>query len=159
MPTTRKRVTRKIAKMPLSEDLKVYLLSGERKNSDAEIFRLAASEDRLQAAWDTAKDEILRKWIKEHPCTRPFIFWLLATEKRKKVSGSGGWRPGMAIDTDGLPKYWQLSWSKKTPPSFESQAVYLERHKLLSESEQIYLKQHPELLKPEKVEFDEDEDD
>jgi hypothetical protein len=35
------------------------------------------------------------------------------------------------------------------PPAFESEAVYLERHGLLTEYEKTYLTKHPELLKPE----------
>ena len=86
------------------------------------------------------------------------MFWLLASEKRKKVSGIGGWRCGMAIDFDGLPKYWQLGWSKTQPPNFESQATYLQRHGFLSDIEKVYFEKHPGLLDPEKVIFEEDEE-
>jgi len=39
----------------------------------------------------------------------------------------------------------------KDPPTFESEAAYLQRHGLLSETEKRYLKTHPELLEPERV--------
>jgi hypothetical protein len=37
------------------------------------------------------------------------------------------------------------------PPRFESQAVYLDRHGLLTATERAYLKRHPELMAPEAV--------
>ena len=151
-----KKKLAKKSKSVISENLRTYLLTGERKNSDGEIFRLSGSPDRLREVWEVVKGEIMREWIKKNPCARPFIFWLLAPEKRTKVSGSGGWRPGMALDSDGLPKYWQLWWSKKHPPNFESQTTFLARLNLLTPIEETYLKQHPELLEPEAVEFDED---
>ncbi len=52
-----------------------------------------------------------------------------------------------------------VAYNKEDPPTFESEAAYLQRHNLLSEIEEKYLKQHPELLKPEKVEFEEDDED
>ena len=151
-----KKKTAKKSKSVISENLRTYLLTGERKNSDAEVFRLSGLQDHLQKVWDAVKNQILPGWIKENPCKRPFVFWLLASEKRKKVSGIGGWRCGMAIDFDGLPKYWQLGWSKTQPPNFESQATYLQRHGFLSDIEKVYFEKHPGLSDPEKVEFEKD---
>lgn len=124
--------------------------------ADLEVFGLAGSEDRLKVVWDTVKTKLLRDWIKEHPCSRPFAFWLLADERRKKISGSGGWTCGMMIDAEGLPKYWQLEWNKNWPQNFESQAAFLKRNGLLSDTEKAYLEKHPGLLKPERIEFEED---
>jgi len=45
---------------------------------------------------------------------------------------------GMAINPDD-------------PPAFESEAMYLQRHGLLTAAEKQYLKRHPALLQPEKV--------
>ncbi len=151
----KKQIARK-SKSVISENLRTYLLTGERKNSDAEVFRLSGSWDLLQKVWNAVRNELTKDWIKENPCTRPFIFWLLASERRKKISGSGGWRPGMAIDSAGLPQYWQLNWNKKNAPIFESQAAYLQRNELLNEIEKAYLAKHLGLLKPEKIEYDED---
>lgn len=47
----------------------------------------------------------------------------------------------------------------KDPPTFESQAKYLDRLDFLTPAEKIYLKNHPELMESEKIEFEEDEDD
>ena len=141
-------------KSVISENLRTYLLTGDREKADVEVFRLSGSPHRLQLVWDAVKKEILNNWIKQHPCTRPFIFWILAPEKRKKVSGSGGWRPGMAIDSDGLPQYWQLWWSKKHPPNFESQATFLDRNGFLTPAEKKYLEKNPKLLKPERIEYE-----
>ena len=40
------------------------------------------------------------------------------------------------------------------PPTFESEAAYLQRHDLLTPQEKKYLASHPELLEPEIVTFD-----
>lgn len=79
-----------------------------------------------------------------------------APEPRQQLSVSGnGWTPGMAIDSEGLPKYCQLDWDKKNPPTFESEAAYLSRHGLLTPVERGFLEKNPELLEPKQLEFDE----
>ena len=42
----------------------------------------------------------------------------------------------------------------KNPPAFESQAVFLQRHDLLTTPEKAYLTKHPRLLEPERVELE-----
>ena len=48
--------------------------------------------------------------------------------------------------------------NSEDPPCFESVAVYLERHGLLTPTEKVYLKKHQELLEPEKIELEENEE-
>ena len=149
-----KKKTAKKNKRVLSENLREYLLTGEQKmKGDIELFNLQKSPSRMKAVWNAVKKEILAEFIKKNPCSRPYGFWLLdAPEHRQQTGGSGdGWTPGMAIDYEGLPKYWQLEWDKKNPPCFSSSAAYLERHGLLSPVEETYLAKHPELLEPEKL--------
>lgn len=67
----------------------------------------------------------------------------------------------------GLPESWLDEWpgnpgrgelvDPADPPTFESQAVYLDRHGLLTTDEKRHLKKHPELLKPEAVVFEEED--
>lgn len=47
----------------------------------------------------------------------------------------------------------------ENPPCFESIAAYLLRHNLLTPFELKHLEKHPELLEPEKVEFEEENND
>jgi hypothetical protein len=54
--------------------------------------------------------------------------------------------------------FTEVAIDPNDPPTYESEAAYLRRHDLLSEIEERYLKQHSELLKPEKVEFEYEED-
>ena len=83
----------------------------------------------MKEAWDVYRDEVVADWIKKHPCTRPFAFWKFdAPEPRKQISGSGDVDyDGVRIDSDGLPVYWQVNWKKNDPPTFESEAVCLQR--------------------------------
>ena len=122
---------------------------------DGDIFIMACSDRKLKAAWESCKVEVLATWIKKNPCSRPWAWWFLdAPERRQQVSGSGeGWSLGMATDSDGLPRYWQLGWDKNNPPCFESEAAFLERHGFLSSVEKEFLKKHQELLEPERIEF------
>ena len=151
----KKREIARKSKTVISENLRNYLLKGERVR-DVEVFRLSGNPRQFRAVWDAVGKEILRDWIKTKPCTRPYAFWLLAAEKRLKIGGFGDWwGMGMVIDAEGLPKYWQQNWSKRNPPCFESQAAYLDRLGLLTPTEKTYLKKHHELLEPEGIEFDE----
>ena len=45
------------------------------------------------------------------------------------------------------------------PPIFESVAAYLDRHGFLTDAKTKHLEKHPELLEPEKIEFDQDDED
>lgn len=102
------------------------------------------------------KKEILSEWVKNCPCTRPFVFWLFAEEHRREINGKEiEWR-GKALDRGGLPKYWDISWDPADPPCFESEAAYLERHGLLTATEKRHLEQYPDLMGADEVVFEED---
>ncbi len=139
-----------------------FLIHGHVPKDAPEInrysaFQLESDAQRQRNIWDDVKSDLLKKFIKDHPCCRPWAWWKLDTpERRQQTGGSGdGWTPGMAMDYEGLPKYWQLDWNKENPPTFESEAAYLERHGLLSPVERGFLTKHSELLEPELIEFDE----
>ena len=152
-------------KIPISESLKRYLLTGsycgvEGCPDRGYTFLLGrpGREAELNRLWESHRHEILSEWIKKSPCTRPWIWWKFdASEQRLHLSGSGGWHRGMAVDADGLPKYWQITWNKDDPPFFESSAVYLQRHNLLTSTEKKWLAGHPEAMEQESVEFDDSE--
>ena len=202
MPTNRTRRTRKI-NPGISDNLRNYLLTGEREKGDAEVFLLSGSRTRLQVLWNAVKDEILPTWIEKHPCTRLWIWWEFDAprwerkfdayfdetkpEPRQRIGGTG--TPDYEVLNyvpyfdKGIPKGWVTKFDEEyyngrrkdihgnpigteykeghfkgkaidpnDPPVFESEAIYLDRHSLLTPKEKAYLKRHPDLMKPERVE-------
>ncbi len=63
-----KKKTAKKSKAVISENLRKFLLTGEREKCDAEVFRLSGSRDHLEKVWEAVKGEITRDWIKKYPC-------------------------------------------------------------------------------------------
>ena len=80
------RKLRKMSPPQISDDLKSYLLDGTHKKGNAEIFRLRKSPNLLKSVWKRYRTDILPGWIKENPCTRPWIWWRVDAPK-KPVSG------------------------------------------------------------------------
>lgn len=83
MPTNRKRTTRKIAKNPLLDFVRILLMDGpdachvamvERRpgTGKAESFRMRKDKGRTQAAWIIHRDEILRIWKAEKRKGKPW---------------------------------------------------------------------------------------
>jgi len=119
-----------------------------------------------KALWDQHKAGILEEWVEGHPCTRPERWWEFdapgetaswyprgdchgAQPYRRRIGGSGA--PSYAARTTlGIPSQW-TGGIPLDPPTFESQAAYLERHGLLTAEERRHLKRHPELLEPQAV--------
>ena len=82
------------------------------------------NENRLRSAWEIARGEIVRQWVRQLPCSRPYAWWRYeAPQKRKKFV------------TDGQLYY-------------ESQAAYLKRHDLLGDGEKRHLAKTEEKLSP-----------
>ena len=114
---------------------------------------LAQRNDPVKAAWDKIGDIIIAEWIKRRPGTRPYCWWVFsAPEPRRRIGGRGTpgheklpFRPSYKF---GVPDNWvgdiYVRWySHKNieipyplePPTFESQAAYLDRHGLLTDDE------------------------
>ena len=130
--------------------------------------------------WKVCREEIIAAWIKKHPCTRPFYWWLVEAprdlnSKRQRLGGIG--TPEHEVLSiaphfkKGIPESWiskrlvdyyngraghfkGVAVNPEDPPAFESEAIYLERHGFLTAPEKFYLSKHPELLAPEKVKLD-----
>ncbi|MBL7203246.1 MAG: hypothetical protein ISS63_02785 [Desulfobacteraceae bacterium] len=74
---------------------------------------------------------------------------------------------GRSVDIHGKPigteykegDFEGVAIDENDPPVYESEAVYLERHGLLTASEKKWLAGHPEAMEPERVEFDGQEED
>ena len=148
----KKQIARK-RKTVISDNVRNFLLTGERAKGDVKVFKLAQSPKQIRAVWAAVRNDILPEFIRDNLCIRPYAFWIAeAPERRRKVAGSGdGWTPGTAMDSDGTPKYWQIDWDKNDGPCFESQALFLKRHGLLTTTEKQYLKEHKELLQPDQI--------
>lgn len=66
---------------PVTEDVLRYFSHGWQgygaEWTDLDLFSLTANDDYFLPYWESIKAQFLREWIKEHPCTRPYIWWQL----------------------------------------------------------------------------------
>jgi hypothetical protein len=120
--------------------------------------------------WRAIRAEILKEWIATRPGRRPFFWWKVdAPGPRLRVGGRGDLIPAYAIPENlrfGIfrksafvderllaavaPVGAELTpFDPADPPRFESQAAYLDRHKLLSAAERKALP--PDALEPEVI--------
>jgi hypothetical protein len=67
-----------------------------------------------------------------------------------------GWPPCARKPQEG--DFTGVPIDPRDPPTFESEAAYLDRHGLLTPAEKKHLASHPELLEPVIIEPDEEED-
>ncbi len=144
MPTNRKRTTRKRKQGPVAGWKAQYLLTGELPSDDTPDFnpfdgldfddRPRKGISHAHELWDTKRDELLAYWVGKHPGTRPFAWWKFdAKEYRKRIGGLG--QPAHEI-INVAPAYRYgvpaMRGNTDDPPTFESQAKYLERTGLLT---------------------------
>ena len=119
------------------------------------------SDEELQRSWELVREELLEGWAEEYPGTRPQHWWRFDAprqplgnfpdcgydgqlpEMRQFISGAGvpAWVVSayMPAYRCGLPNSW-AGYDESDPPTFESQAAFLRRHKLLSAAETRALK-------------------
>jgi hypothetical protein len=109
---------------------------------------------RTSELWAEFGGDVVAWWIKDRPGTRPWCWWKYsAPEPRKRVGGVG--------TVDGNPEYLPdfrlpradafVAVDPSDPPSFESQAAYLKRLKVLLPGEEKRLTRHdfaPEAIEP-----------
>ena len=94
MPTNRKGKPRGRI---LSTDLfkLEYLKFGARpknQGGNLEILLNFSEWEHKRTVWEKHRDEILAEWIRKHPGTRPYAFWVLDTpepRKRRRLGGIG----------------------------------------------------------------------
>jgi hypothetical protein len=126
--------------------------------------------------WAAHRDMVLPLWVREHPGTRPRLWWLCdAPELRRRLGGTGmpiyevfGYTP--CFD-HGVPDHWLQqsdvdcyrnhmkppiyitapAYDPDDPPVFESEAAYLDRHGLLLPGERRRLRD--ENFEPVRVEL------
>ena len=172
-----KKQTAKKSKSTISENVRNFLLSGKSSPNDGEVFAITGSEKRLGAAWESVKTELIRDWISEKPCSRPWLWWEFDAPRetlkcyisrnvkeaqRRRLGGTGtadfevlAYEPQFSF---GIPASWTRI-DENDPPFFESEAVYLKRLDFLTLAEERYLAKHPELMVGEQVKFEKNEED
>lgn len=143
-----------------SEAIVEYLLTGkQQKEEDSwwEIFAFTGEKETVLSAWEDLREELLPGWILEHPGTRPWGWWKHdapkakapeipkwhlseMVEPRKQLGGTGApsWEKYPAIlpyYTRAIPDSWE-GIDPDDPPSVESEAAYLRRHKMFLPGEE-----------------------
>lgn len=165
MAHARRKTPEARPKLEIAEGVWNYLCDIPIPDSDSEthfeVLMLEAGDgERLREVWDRARGDVLRVWLKDHPGTRPGLWWRFDAprlpfgtwpgcfwdgrlqEPRKQLGGTGcdaslisAYMPSYE---SGLPTAW-AGYEAADPPVFESQAAYLSRHGLLTASEKRVL--------------------
>jgi hypothetical protein len=137
---------------PLSETVQHFLLTGnypERSQFELWVEVWLLNDEQKRQRWEEHRDELLAEWGAAHPATRPWAWWRYeALEPRQCVSGAELLLPTLA------PGDWQWCWKEDFGipgfvqcrpdgfdglPEVESEAAYLDRHRLLSRAERSQL--------------------
>jgi hypothetical protein len=125
--------------------------------------------------WRQHAAEFLPEFIRKNPGRRPVAWWLFDAprqpdrgsgwyyegtlpEPRRLLGGKGStpWDAGIAVVpcfSCALPCAWE-GYDPTDPPTFESQAAFLQRHGLLTDPEKRALAKLPAAWEPEVVRFD-----
>ena len=154
-----------------------FLLHGDcEKGTEAWSLNIQRffESDCIQKVWAAYRKELMADWIIKNPCSRPFCWWKFDAPKepvigwdhdrfnspqRKRLGGIGTPTHETTCSWGGFEKGLPCSWDEidnADPPTFESEGAYLKRHEILTGPEKTFLKKHPELLKPIKVEFNDE---
>jgi hypothetical protein len=151
MPTTRRR-RRQEAREPLEASMRVFLLTGSYRAAEAArppgsqgfdgIATVMLDWTKHPALWAAHRDELLAEWVRDHPGSRPWGWWRWdAREPRGQLGGQARrinwseewWRK----EFRGLPGIFVPD--PDHPPTFESEAAYLDRLGLLAAEERVRL--------------------
>lgn len=117
-------------------------------------------------AWEELRDELMKAWIAEDPCTRPWAWWAFdAPERRRRINGlhpfdsperrRHGKRFGFKRPNDlymGMPA--SLMVEDDADAEYESEPDYLDRLGELTDSERDTLPRVRARLKREREEDD-----
>jgi hypothetical protein len=155
-----------------TEFLKTGILPGDNEG----IFWTEKAQRKL---WKERKEEILPAWIRKYPGTRPHAWWNLDgknVKQRARVGGVG--RPvydylsylpkfkfGIPVEfvtkeraemwmSPNLPQRLRTEMEAvdpKDPPTFESEAAFLDRHELLTPAEKKKLSEKD--FEPVRIKF------
>lgn len=127
-----------------------FLVDGAEPAMDAPGVNIFIFIDPGQAAieaWREHGARVLARFVRDHPGTRPWAWWLAdAPEPRRRLGGTGD-PLRFARLAFGVPDSWQTAAhagscmargvpvDPRDPPVFESEATYLKRLALLTPAE------------------------
>lgn len=173
MATNRKKRSRGL-RPDYSAAIINHLLTGEDPTDEEgywEILAFGSADGRtVDGAWNDLRDELLAGWIQEHPGSRPWAWWACDAprwekkfnawfdgtlpEPRIQIGGTGvpvfvKYPAFVPILDYGLPGCCMEGVDPADPPTFESEAAYLDRHGLLSAAERKALP--PDAFEPEAI--------
>jgi hypothetical protein len=148
---------------PIDDAIWLWLLDGNRPADDFELFLLDGLGDKphsqLRRLWEDVGAAVVATFANLNPGKRPQAFWRLeAPEMRRRLGGHG--TPASAVlayvpaFVHGIPSDWddeECGFDPSDPPTYESQAAYLRRLKLLLPGESRRLK--PADFEPERIEL------
>jgi hypothetical protein len=116
--------------------------------ADFETFALEIDfKGNMEQLWHLHRDVILAEHVKDHPGTRPALWWSYDAP-RLPVGTFPGWYDdgklpeprkrlaGKAKPVIGVPSYYGIPAHADVDNVFESQAAYLKRHELLITGEE-----------------------
>ncbi|MEI8189772.1 MAG: hypothetical protein WCI75_08645 [candidate division NC10 bacterium] len=184
----RKPRTPRIVKHKLSPDEIAYLTDAVVEDEGFTLWCYRREmpgfdhEPKPREVWERHREEFLPAFIREHPGRRPLPWWQwdapteaapgwseFQVAQRRRLGGTGtplhevsaswgGFTKGIPNSWAGAEHFGGVAIDPAHPPTFESEAAYLRRRRLLTADERAHLAKHPALLDPEVVVFDDDED-
>jgi hypothetical protein len=130
------------------------------------LERFITSDAQLEAHWRAHRAALLVEWVQVRPGTRPWAWWQWDAPERRRRRLAGGGEPYAGDLAYGLPRYWttpalaahvsSLALDAANPPTFESEAAYLERQDGLTRDERPRLP--PNAFDPAVIAMDESDD-
>jgi hypothetical protein len=176
MPTVKKKIPRykkffvnDVLPAPIIRFLKTGERPGPEDERGLECFLICIDDEKIKAIWDEYKAAILKQWIAESPCTRPWAWWEWDSPRdeslmkqwrnrtfpivRLQIVGEGMTNqeryPGtLPTFHKGIPDSWH-GIDNNNPPMFEAEASYLKRYNFLSKEEERLLTESD--YKPESI--------
>jgi hypothetical protein len=143
---TTKRIERK-NKINLTPVKRLYLEIGETKNKNGlgslEIWKFTCRPEMLDdkrtpaETWADHGEQITKDWIKKHPGTRPYFWWLIDSPDKPE-----DFKPVNVVKmveryciNVGVTHFPRKEVFPEPPYKYESEATYLQRKGLLTEFE------------------------
>ncbi len=156
MPRARRvRVTHHETTLP--DHVIEFLQTGEIPPSSPDKLRFFL-HGQVREDWELVREELLAEWIARAPGTRPWGWWeheqpkkagSIWADARRRIGGSG---QEYGSTSFGFSLY--LDCSPADPPTVESDASYLKRHRILTAAEERRL--GPKDFRPVAMVVDED---